>query len=168
MPPLRSSSERRSTSAAGGRKASGPLARARHIEGGALLTGAAYAAILATLLLTRLVGLDRDLASDEIKTVRDYVSLGPRAILLGDYLPNNHQLFSVLAWVTRTTVSEAEVVIRLWSVIPFVAGAVLGAAWLHRRGGGSRASSTSCSLQPPRSSSTSRARHGGTGSRSSR
>ncbi|MCS7007764.1 MAG: hypothetical protein NZL88_09450, partial [Gaiellaceae bacterium] len=99
------------------------------------MIAAAYVLLTAVLLITRLVGLDRDLGSDEIVTIRDYVDAGPGKILVGDYVPNNHQLFSLLGWLTTVTVSGADAAIRLWSAIPFVAGAVLGAVWLHRRVG---------------------------------
>jgi hypothetical protein len=88
--------------------------------------------VLGTLLCwTRLVGLDRSLWLDEVITVEDYVRRGPGAILAGAYLPNNHELFSLLAWLTTSAAGESEVALRLWSVLPFLAGVALVTGWLH-------------------------------------
>ena len=65
----------------------------------------------------------------------DYVREGPRAILTGPYIPNNHELFSLLGWATSSAIGESEVALRLWSAIPFVVGVAVVTAWLHMRTG---------------------------------
>ena len=96
-------------------------------------TVAAYGFFGAILFVTRFVGLERSFWHDEIVTVRQFVREGPCEILTGAYIPNNHQLFSLLAWATSSVVGESEVALRLWSVVPFVLGVVLVTAWLHVR-----------------------------------
>lgn len=97
------------------------------------LTVAAYAVLGSILLWTRLAGLDRSFWLDELWTVDDYVRGGPRDILAGPYLPNNHELFSMLGWVTSSIVGESEIALRLWSVLPFLVAVALVTAWLHVR-----------------------------------
>ena len=94
-----------------------------------------YAILGSTLVVTRLVGLQRSFWTDEVVTVTDYVRPGPREILAGPYIPNNHQLFSVLGWMTSSLVGESEVTLRLLSVIPFLLGVLVVTAWLHQRVG---------------------------------
>ncbi len=96
---------------------------------------AGYATLGAALLWSRLVGLTHGYCCDEIRTVSDYVDRGPRTILAGAYVPNNHELFSLLGWLTREAGSHSEVALRLWSVLPFILGVVLVTGWLHRRVG---------------------------------
>ena len=60
--------------------------------------------------------------SDEIITVENYVRAGPGAILAGSVPPNNHELFSLLAWLTRSMFGRVGDRLRLWSVVPFLAG----------------------------------------------
>lgn len=98
-------------------------------------TIAAYTALGSMLVWSRLVGLDRTLASDELATVRDYIHRGPKMILAGEYIPNNHQLFSLLGWATTSTAWDSVVAVRLWSAIPFILGVLLITAWLHVRVG---------------------------------
>ena len=105
--------------------------RAGGIASGAIV--AAYVLLGLLLVLTRVVGLDRSLWLDEIMTVEDYVRRGPIDILSGSYELNNHELFSLLAWATSEVVGESEAALRLWSVLPFLAGVALVTAWLHRR-----------------------------------
>ncbi|MGH3137264.1 MAG: hypothetical protein ACRDPV_12330 [Gaiellaceae bacterium] len=93
----------------------------------------AYAILGGALAWTRLYGLDRSYWHDEIVTVADFVRGGPREILAGSYIPNNHELFSLLAWMTSSIVGESEVAVRLWSVLPFLAGVALVSAWVHVR-----------------------------------
>lgn len=83
------------------------------------LTVAGYAVLGSILCWTRLTGLDRSYWHDEIVTVADYVRAGPREILAGPYIPNNHELFSLLGWATSSVVGESEIALRLWSVIPY-------------------------------------------------
>lgn len=97
------------------------------------LVVATYTALGVVLVATRTIGLDRSYWHDEIVTVADYVVAGPREILAGAYLPNNHQLYSMLGWGTSSLVGESEVLLRLLAVVPFLAGVVLVAAWLHVR-----------------------------------
>jgi hypothetical protein len=97
----------------------------------AYATVAAYAALLAMLVWSRLSNLSQGLWHDEIFTVEHFVRGGPSAIF-GDYLPNDHMLFSLLAWLAQL-VSPTEVVLRLPSVVPFIAGALIATVWLDRR-----------------------------------
>jgi hypothetical protein len=92
-----------------------------------------YGLLGSTLLISRLAGLDKSYWFDEVITVRYFVRAGPREILTGPYIPNNHELFSLLAWATRWTVGESEIGLRLWSVLPFLAGVALVTVWLHTR-----------------------------------
>lgn len=94
-----------------------------------------YIVLGGLLVLTRLVGLGRSFWYDEILTVTSYVRGGPGAILSGAYLPNNHELFSLIGWVTVSAVGESEVALRLWSAVPFIVGALLVTVWLHVRVG---------------------------------
>ncbi|MFO7573246.1 MAG: hypothetical protein R6W48_11705 [Gaiellaceae bacterium] len=110
--------------------------RLRTVTPAGLFTTGAYAALGVILCWSRLVGLGRSYASDELMTVRDFVGAGPREILAGSYVPNNHELFSLLGWATSELVGESEVALRLWSVIPFLVGVALVTAWLARRGVG--------------------------------
>ena len=82
---------------------------------------------------SRFVGLDRSFWHDELVTVRGYVRTGPYEILVGPYIPNNHELFSLLGWATSSLFGESEVALRLWSALPFVAGVIVVTAWLHVR-----------------------------------
>jgi hypothetical protein len=93
----------------------------------------AYVVLGAALVFTRAFGLDRSFWLDEMWTVEDFVRAGPGQILAGHYIPNNHQLFSMLGWATTSLVGESEVALRLLSVVPFIAGVVLVTAWLQVR-----------------------------------
>ena len=97
------------------------------------VTLVAYVVLGSALVFTRIYGIGRSYWLDEIMTVEDFVRAGPREILAGHYIPNNHQLFSFLAWVASSTVGESEWALRLPSVLPFVAGVALVAWWLHTR-----------------------------------
>ena len=97
------------------------------------MLAASYGLLGATLLISRLAGLDKSYWFDEVITVKYFASVGPRGILTGHYIPNNHELFSLLAWVTSWAVGESEIAFRLWSVLPFLAGVALVTAWLHTR-----------------------------------
>ncbi|HXF97660.1 MAG TPA: hypothetical protein VNJ46_03490 [Gaiellaceae bacterium] len=99
---------------------------------GALL---AYAGLAALLTWSRLAGLGSSFCCDELATIDRFVREGPATILAGPYLPNNHQLFSLLAWATGELTGESEVAFRLWSAIPFVLGVLLVTGWLHVRAG---------------------------------
>ena len=94
---------------------------------------AAYAVLGAALCWSRLVGLRHGYCCDEIRTVSDYVDRGPRAILAGVYIPNNHELFSLLGWLTHEAGARSEMALRLWSVLPFILGVAVVTLWLHRR-----------------------------------
>ena len=98
-----------------------------------VLSAGAYAVLGLVLLATRLVGLDRSFWSDEVVTVTDYVRAGPRGILAGPYIPNNHELYSLLGCATSSMVGESEVALRLLAVVPFLVGVALCTAWLHVR-----------------------------------
>jgi hypothetical protein len=99
-----------------------------------LASVAAYATIATALVWSRYSKLGHGLWHDEIFTVEHYVQDGPAAIFFGDYLSNNHMLFSVLAWLAHL-VSPTEAALRLPSVVPFIAGAAIVTSWLDRRVG---------------------------------
>ena len=86
------------------------------------------------LVWSRTAGLDHSYWYDEILTLVTYVRGGLGPIFVGTYIPNNHQLFSFLGWATVSlTGTDSEVVLRLWSVVPFIAGVVVVTSWLHVR-----------------------------------
>jgi hypothetical protein len=91
----------------------------------------AYAVLGATLIWSRLAHLGHSFWHDEIVMVADFVRPGPREILAGPDL--SHELLALLAWLTSSLVGESEIAFRLLSAVPFVAGAVLVAWWLHAR-----------------------------------
>jgi MFS family permease len=92
--------------------------------------------VLGTILCwSRLAGLGAGYCCDEIRTVEDYVRAGPWAILAGPYVPNNHELFSLVGWATSSVFGESEIALRLWSVLPFLVGVAIVTAWLHVRMG---------------------------------
>jgi hypothetical protein len=92
---------------------------------------AAYGVVGAALVWSRLYGLGQGFWHDEIVMVADFVRPGPREILAGPAL--SHELMALLAWATSTVTGESEIAFRLWSAVPFVAGVVLVAVWLHAR-----------------------------------
>ena len=92
---------------------------------------AAYGVLGIALLWSRLFQLGHSFWTDEIRMVAGYVRKGPREILAGPDL--SHELLALLAWVTATVVGESEIALRLLSAVPFVAGAALVTAWLHKR-----------------------------------
>ena len=95
----------------------------------------AFAVVGAILLSSRLARLDQSLWHDEIVTAEN-VREGIGEVLFGAYIPNNHRLFSVLTWATTSVVgSSGELLLRLWSVVPFVAGVFVVSAWLYKRFG---------------------------------
>ena len=97
------------------------------------LTAAGYLVLGSILCWSRFVKLTGGYASDELITVRNFVRAGPHEIVAGPYIPNNHELFSLLGWATSSIVGESEVALRLWSAVPFVAGVIVVTAWLHVR-----------------------------------
>ncbi|MGH3066445.1 MAG: hypothetical protein ACRDOF_09115 [Gaiellaceae bacterium] len=99
------------------------------------LVAAGYIVLGSILCWSRLAGLDRGYSSDELMTVRNYVTTGPHEILVGQYIPNNHELLSLLGWATASIVGDSAVALRLWSVIPFVLGVIVVTTWLHVRVG---------------------------------
>jgi len=102
------------------------------------VVAAVLAGLLALLVWSRLSGLDQSLWHDEVWTVVYYVRGGPRAIF-GRYIPNDHMLFSLLAWATASALGPSEVVYRLWAVVPGCVAIVVLVAWLVRRDGGAAA-----------------------------
>jgi Dolichyl-phosphate-mannose-protein mannosyltransferase len=78
------------------------------------------------VLWSRLDALNQSLWHDEVFSIVNYTSKGPSEILFGDYVPNDHVLFNLLAWPTAKLLGESEVSYRLWSVVPAIAaGAVI-------------------------------------------
>jgi hypothetical protein len=109
--------------------------RLRTLGPASVLTIGGYAVLGGVLLWSRFVGLGHSYASDELMTVTRYVSAGPREILAGAYIPNNHELFSLVGWATTEVLGTSAVGLRLWSAIPFVLGAIIVTGWLHIRVG---------------------------------
>ena len=109
--------------------------RLRAFDLAGVLTASSYAALGALMCWSRLVGLDHGYASDELMTVRLYIRKGIGEIIAGPYIPNNHELYSVLAWATTEVLGESAVALRLWSAIPFLFGVALVTWWLHTRVG---------------------------------
>jgi hypothetical protein len=91
----------------------------------------AYVVLGLALVGSRFVGLGQSFWHDEVVAVEDFIHAGPREILAGPDL--SHELFSLLAWATSHVVGESEIALRLWSVVPFMAGVAFVTAWLHRR-----------------------------------
>lgn len=96
---------------------------------------AAVLAVAAGILLwTRLIPLDHGFWHDEVYSVRHYTSQGPGEILFGEYVPNNHVVFNLLAWLTTQSLGdESEATYRLWSVAPAIAAVAVVAVWAWRR-----------------------------------
>ena len=93
-----------------------------------------YAVLGLVLGWSRLAGLGRGgYCCDEIATVVEFVRPGPRTILTGAYIPNNHELYSLLGWVSTSLLGESETILRLGSAIPFIAGVLAVTVWLHAR-----------------------------------
>jgi hypothetical protein len=83
------------------------------------------------LLWSRLAHLGHSFWTDEILMVQGFVRQGAGKILTGSSI--NHELMALLSWAVSSAIGESEVVLRLLSVLPFVAGVVLVTAWLHVR-----------------------------------
>lgn len=94
---------------------------------------ASYAALGVSLVASRTVGIGQSFWTDEITAVEEFIRAGPSEILGGRNL--SHELYGLLAWLTSTVVGESEIALRLWSVLPFIAGVALVTAWLHERMG---------------------------------
>jgi hypothetical protein len=110
---------------------SSPPAAEPGAAGARLAVGAAYAVLGIALLWSRLFELGHSFWTDEVLMISVYVREGPGEILAGPGL--SHELLALLTWATGTVTGESEVAFRLWSAVPFVAGVVLVAAWLHVR-----------------------------------
>lgn len=100
-----------------------------------VLVATSYAVLGSVLCWSRLAGLGAGYCCDEIRTVVNDVRGGPHAILAGPYIPNNHELFSLLGWATTSVLGESAAALRLWSVVPFLLGVAVVTVWLHRRVG---------------------------------
>ena len=98
----------------------------------ALVVGA-YALLGSILVWSHLASLGGGYCCDEIATVVDYIAPGPHTILAGDYVPNNHELYSLVGWATHEVVGDSAIVLRLWAAIPFLLAVGIVTAWLHVR-----------------------------------
>lgn len=95
---------------------------------------AVLAVTLLVLLATRVPGIGQGLWNDEVLTAADYVLPGPSAIWDADrFIPNNHPLFSLLAWVLTSLTSATEIVLRLGSIVPGIVGVLVVVAHGMRR-----------------------------------
>jgi hypothetical protein len=99
---------------------------------GARLFWLALGVLGAIVLWTRLAGLNQSLWHDEVFSVVHYVALGPSTIVSGEYVPNDHVLFNLLAYGTTELLGESEVTLRLWSVLPAIVAAGLVVWWTWR------------------------------------
>ncbi len=100
-----------------------------------LIWGGIFGLLAAVLFWSRLPGLDLSFWHDEVVTVIRYAGQGPSAIFLGDYIPNNHVMFELLAWLTTRMFGESEVTYRLWGVLPAIGSAFWLTWWMSRRFG---------------------------------
>lgn len=94
--------------------------RSQVIEVHQLVALLGFAACLAGLLWSRLGGLSLGFWNDEAYSAVKYIDSGPAAIFHGPYVPNNHVLFSWLAWHATSALGREEWVYRLWSVTPAI------------------------------------------------
>lgn len=97
------------------------------------LAGAVVAGCAVFLAWALLGALEQSLWHDEAFSVLAYASGGPGDILFGDYLPNDHVLFNLLAWLTTTLFGESEIAWRTWSVAPALGAFGAVAWWTWRR-----------------------------------
>jgi hypothetical protein len=93
--------------------------------------------VAATVVLvwTRAIDISQSLWHDEINTLTLFADRGPAGIWSNaTYIPGDHMLFMLLTWATATiTGLHDEVTLRLWSVLPAIAGAVITTWWLSKR-----------------------------------
>jgi hypothetical protein len=90
------------------------------------------AALAVIVVRTRLLGVAAGFANDEAYSAWVYIRGGPREILYGSYIPNNHVLFNLLTWGATRLLGPAEWVYRLWSVVPALAAWGIAVAWAWR------------------------------------
>ena len=91
-------------------------------------------ALGAALVVPRIGTINQSLWNDEILTIQRYVSRGPAGIF-EHYTPNDHMLFSLLAWLTVWLPHGPDWMSRVWAVVPFIAAVVGVAGWLWIRVG---------------------------------
>jgi Dolichyl-phosphate-mannose-protein mannosyltransferase len=85
------------------------------------------------LVWSRVLPASLSLWSDEAYTALYYVRPGPSAVF-GQYIPNDHMLFELLAWATTNLTGDfSEAALRFWSVAPGIAAGVIMTWWLWRR-----------------------------------
>jgi hypothetical protein len=85
------------------------------------------------LVWTRTLALEQGLWGDELYSVRAYIDRGPPGIF-GHYVPNDHMLFELLAWVgTAVSGDHSAAAYRFWAVAPAIAAGMLMAWWLWWR-----------------------------------
>src|SRR5688572_30665359 len=95
------------------------VASAEPLRAAGLSWPLAWMGLVAVVLVwTRLIGLEQSFQQDEVFTVQEYVIPGPDGFLFGEYSPNNHVLFSWLAWLTASVVGQSEPLDRIWGVFP--------------------------------------------------
>lgn len=108
--------------------------RTHHLCSGRAAQLTALALLGAALLGLRLPGSGRSLWHDEAFTALNYIGGGPAEIWdAAAYVPNNHVLYSLLAWIGTAFGATSELALRLWSVLPGVGGALLLCSYVWRR-----------------------------------
>src|SRR5262249_6074988 len=98
-----------------------------------LLSAAALVLLFGVLAWTRIAPLSVGFWNDEAFSATNYIDGGPRAIFFAPYVPNNHALFSLMAWITTKLFGRSEVAYRLPSVLPAIAAVVIVAGMAWRR-----------------------------------
>jgi len=107
----------------------------RYWSASAIAATAAAGVLVLVLVWSRTANLGVSFWLDEAYTAVHYVNRGPHGIFFGHYIPNDHVLFSLLAWATTSSVGRSEGAYRLWSVLPGLAAVGLAGWWMWRRVG---------------------------------
>ena len=111
--------------------------------------------------LVAAVGLDRGYCCDEIRDSHGLCRARPACDSGRRVRPERPPALQHAGWATDAVLGESPLVLRLWSVLPFLLGVAVVTAWLHRRIG-----ALSALLYPlPRDCLAAPARHHSLGAR---
>lgn len=111
-------------------------ARSRSWRSAPIVAGVLMALAFVTLIWTQLLPANESLWGDELFSVVAYVNRGPAGIwgFTATWVPNDHMLYELLTWVTVSVTGERyDWLIRLWAVVPTIAGTCVAAWWAWRR-----------------------------------